>query len=76
MRSELVEKFIKKTLSALRLDYLDLYLIHGPIGLIGKDDTDIFPLNPDGTVVLDMATDLVDIWKARNMIESSLITCS
>lgn len=64
-RSELVEKYLKKSLEALRLDYVDLYLIHAPVGLTGQHDLDIFPRNADGTAVLDMLTDLVDLWKVK-----------
>ena len=67
MRPEFVEKFIKLSLQALRLDYLDLYLIHAPFGLIGANDKDVFPRNPDGSVVLDMSTDLVGVWKVQQI---------
>ena len=63
MRPELVEKFIKKSLTALQLEYLDLYLIHGPVGFSGQHDLDIFPRDSDGNIVLDMTTDLVQVWK-------------
>ncbi|KAK4005156.1 hypothetical protein OUZ56_006877 [Daphnia magna] len=63
-RSENVERFLRKSLQNLRLDYIDLYLIHAPIGLTAKHDDDLFPMNADGFVVLDNDTDLVDLWKA------------
>lgn len=62
-RSENVERFLRKSLQNLRLDYIDLYLIHAPIGLTAKHDDDLFPMNADGFVVLDNDTDLVDLWK-------------
>lgn len=63
MRPESVEKFIRKSLEALQLDYLDLYLVHAPVGLIGQHDKDVFPRNPDGSIALDMTTDLVKVWE-------------
>ena len=64
-RAEDVDKFIHKSLAALRLEYLDLYLIHAPIGLVGKHDMDLFPLDENGFVVLDMQTDLIKLWKVE-----------
>lgn len=62
-RAEDVERFIKKSLAALQLTYLDLYLIHAPVGLIGKNDMDFFPRDENGYMVLDMDTDLITLWQ-------------
>jgi diketogulonate reductase-like aldo/keto reductase len=47
----------------LGLDYVDMYLIHNPVGTVYVSDDAILPTNPDGTVQLDMNTDLEGIWK-------------
>ena len=54
---------MRKSLADLKLDYVDLFLIHAPIGLIGKHDDDVAPLDENGQAVLDMETDLVSVWK-------------
>lgn len=59
--SKYVEEFIKKSLDALQIRYLDLYLIHNPVGMAyGKD---LFPKDENGKIKLDMTTDHVAIWK-------------
>ncbi|KAL1131397.1 hypothetical protein AAG570_011014 [Ranatra chinensis] len=55
-RPEEVEKCIKQSLEALKLDYVDLYLIHLPVGLIAKEES--------GQFDLDMTTDHIALWKA------------
>nr|SVE75624.1 EOG090X0289 [Daphnia hispanica] len=60
-----VEKFIKLSLESLKLDYVDLYLIHFPVGFLpGKDDTDLFPRDEEGKAKIDMTTDIISLWKA------------
>ncbi|XP_069688686.1 prostaglandin F synthase 2-like isoform X2 [Periplaneta americana] len=61
--AESVEKYLKRSLEAFQLDYVDLYLIQGPIGLedIGEE---FLPKNEKGQWVVDYSTDLVGIWKA------------
>lgn len=73
MYSSGVEKFLKKSLAVLKLDYVDLYLIHLPVGLKGKHDQDIFPVNDDGTINVDDATDIIAVWKEmEKMVDMGL----
>nr|CAD7413636.1 unnamed protein product [Timema poppensis] len=59
--AESVEKYIKLSLSALQMDYVDLYLIHSAVG---KKDYDRSPAGSDHQAELDMNTDHVSVWKA------------
>jgi aldehyde reductase len=63
MDASRVEHFMKLSLKALKLDYVDLYLMHGPIGVKYVDDNTVFPIEGD-TIAYDMSTDLVSIWKS------------
>ncbi|KAL0131927.1 hypothetical protein PUN28_000005 [Cardiocondyla obscurior] len=67
----LVEPAVKKTLANLGLDYLDLYLIHWPFGY--KEDGELFPTNPDGSVALS-DVDYLDTWKAMESVLSKGFT--
>jgi len=56
-RPEEVDTYIKQSLKDLQLDYIDMYLIHLPIGLFKNDKT----LYSD--MELDKSTDHLNIWK-------------
>jgi len=67
-----VEKYLKKSLNKLGLDYLDLYLIHSPCGMVERSDTDVFPFE-NGKMLMDFSTDLIALWKdMENMVKLGL----
>nr|XP_012219929.1 PREDICTED: aldose reductase-like [Linepithema humile] len=70
-RPDLVEPALKQTLADLGLDYIDLYLIHWPVGY--KEGGPLFPTNPDGTVALS-DVDFVDTWKIMEDMLSKGLT--
>ncbi|XP_015121681.1 aldo-keto reductase family 1 member B1 [Diachasma alloeum] len=55
-----VERALKRTLSDLGLEYLDLYLVHWPFAF--EDGDEFSPKNPDGTFRL-VDTDYLETWK-------------
>ncbi len=63
MTPERVSKFLQQSLDNLKLDYLDLYLIHVPFGVepLGEQ-----PLqkDADGQIILDLSTNHAAIWAA------------
>lgn len=67
---EHVEPAIEETLDNLRLDYLDLYLIHWPIAF--RRGTE-FPEGPDDFVTLDEAP-LEETWKAMSELKEKGLT--
>ncbi|KAB7495273.1 Glycerol 2-dehydrogenase (NADP(+)) [Armadillidium nasatum] len=54
----------KTTLKRLRLDYLDLYLIHHPFGIQNVDDEELYNFDENGNSRLDHNTDHKSLWKA------------
>lgn len=63
MRPAGVQFWLDRSLKALRTDYLDLFLLHVPIGFVDAGEQ-LLPLNEEGTAVqLDPDTDHVAVWK-------------
>jgi len=58
-----VDYFIKKSLTALQLDYLDLYLVHTPIGLQYVNDTDLWP-KEGNKILINPTSSIESVWKA------------
>ncbi|XP_053963077.1 aldo-keto reductase family 1 member B1 [Anastrepha ludens] len=64
----LVEHACRKSLSSLGLDYIDLYLMHFPVGQIHKGDG-----NVHGTLELS-DVDYLDTWRAmENLVDLGLV---
>ncbi|KAH0944586.1 hypothetical protein HN011_000139 [Eciton burchellii] len=66
-KPDLVEPILKQTLANLGLDYVDLYLIHWPVGY--KEGENLFPTTSEGTIALS-DVDYVDTWKAMEDVLS------
>jgi alcohol dehydrogenase (NADP+) len=61
-RPERVEPAFEASLERLRLEYLDLYLIHTPFAFQPGDEQD--PRDENGNVLYDRGVTLLDTWRA------------
>ncbi|XP_041794739.1 aldo-keto reductase family 1 member B1 [Chelmon rostratus] len=59
---------LNKSLNDLQLDYLDLYLVHFPVGLKKVDD-ELFP-KKDGKM-LTSDVDYIDVWRGMETLQAS-----
>ncbi|MGH7923569.1 MAG: aldo/keto reductase, partial [Candidatus Binatus sp.] len=65
-RPERVEPAFKASLDRLRLQYLDLYLIHTPFAFQPGDEQD--PRDQNGEVIYDHGVTLLDTWRAMESL--------
>jgi aldehyde reductase len=65
-RPDRVERAFEASLDRLRLQYLDLYLIHTPFAFQPGDDQD--PRDQNGNVLYDHEVTLLDTWKAMETL--------
>ncbi len=65
-RPSRVEPAFEASLARLKLDYLDLYLIHTPFAFQAGDNPD--PRDENGNVIYDREVSLLDTWKAMESL--------
>jgi alcohol dehydrogenase (NADP+) len=65
-RPERVEPAFEASLDRLRLNHLDLYLIHTPFAFQPGDEQD--PRDPNGNVIYDRGVTLLDTWRAMESL--------
>jgi len=71
-KPENVEAACNQTLADLQLDYLDLYLVHWPQNFQKVEGTTRgFPRTPEGGIVYDLDTTIMQTWEAMEQLVDS-----
>jgi aldehyde reductase len=65
-RSERVQPAFEASMKRLRVDYIDLYLIHTPYAFKPGDEQD--PRDENGNVIYDKETTLLDTWRGMEAL--------
>ncbi|XP_012790179.1 aldo-keto reductase family 1 member C15-like isoform X2 [Sorex araneus] len=73
LQPELVQTCLRRSLKKLRLDYVDLFLIHLPFAL--KPGEDLLPTDASGKVILE-PVDLCQTWEALESCKDAGLTRS
>jgi alcohol dehydrogenase (NADP+) len=68
-RPERVQPAFEASLKRLRIDYLDLYLIHTPFAFQPGDEQE--PRDADGNIIYDRGVTLLDTWRAMESLVDS-----
>lgn len=69
-----VEYACRLSLKKLRLDYLDLYLIHWPFAVPHVSDTEFWTTDENGATQYDDTIDYVDTWRAmEELVKKGLV---
>jgi len=68
-----VEKFLKESLTALQVEYVDLYLIHTAVGFQDKGDGNLWPKDETGELLVDPSSDHISLWKVSKYMMHKFI---
>ncbi|XP_050667876.1 aldo-keto reductase family 1 member A1-like [Leptidea sinapis] len=69
-RPDVVDEYFSGSLSDLGLSYIDMYLMHTPFSF-EHIPGDLHPKNPDGSMKVDLTTDIVSTWKEMLKLKES-----
>jgi aldehyde reductase len=73
-RPDLVEPALKETLKNLKLEYLDLYLVHWPHAF--KEGSNLHPIDSKTGLFIPSDVDYIDTWKAMEKVNKKGLTKS
>uniref|UniRef100_A0A0P4WES0 NADP-dependent oxidoreductase domain-containing protein n=1 Tax=Scylla olivacea TaxID=85551 RepID=A0A0P4WES0_SCYOL len=71
MKWNMVSRFLDISLKNLGLNYVDAFLMEAPVGLQYINDTEVRPVDEKGNCLLDMTTDLLEIWRHMEILLTS-----